>query len=352
MKQRFLCLLLFLILAGIYIWTNEKITFYLLMTMVIVVIFAVVSSLVAARFLSIEVRTMSQSQGEVNGAIEINLHNKCIFPIFCCDLSLRVMNLLTDSQVDIRRSYMIGPFGRETDKIMLETMFCGKVETDVIKAELRDPFSLVKKRCKAVSKGHFYIYPKDMDIISDDALKQRTHSSKMENYLGRKGNDPTEILDIRDYQRGDSVKMIHWKLSAKWKKKMVRELDMPSNQDTLLVFGIHGEPTGDLINTMAEYVLSLSKNLLLEDIHHDAVLLDKDGRLLRLYSVDGEETFGSFEKRFLEGSLSLTAEDINAYMTRHESVWRYSTIIYVSDEQPQELEDTESVIYMDFLQTA
>ena len=92
---------------------------------------------------------------------------------------------------------MIGPFGCETDKIMLETMFCGKVETDVIKAELRDPFSLVKKRCKAVSKGHFYIYPKDMDIISDDALKQRTHSSKMENYLGRKGNDPTEILDIR-----------------------------------------------------------------------------------------------------------------------------------------------------------
>nr|MCR5543594.1 DUF58 domain-containing protein [Eubacterium sp.] len=242
MKQRILCLLLFIILAGIYIWTNEKITFYLLMTMVIAVVFAVVSSLVAARSLSIEVKTLSQAEGQVNGAIEINIRNKTIFPIFCCDMVIRVMNLLTDSKVDIQRSYMIGPFGRETDKIKLETLFCGKVETDILNAELRDPFSLVKKKCKAVSKGHFYIYPKDMDILADDALKQRTHSSKMENYLGRKGNDPTEILDIRDYQRGDSVKMIHWKLSAKWKKKMVRELDMPSNQDTLLVFGIHGEP--------------------------------------------------------------------------------------------------------------
>lgn len=376
MKQKILCLLLFVLLAVIYIWTNEKITFYLLMTMVMAVVFAIVSNVFSARRLEVEVGTgectahdnvlwdeedavkntetqdvfdagKDKNTGAPNGKIEVSLHNRSIFPVFRCDVVLTVMNLLTDSHSRIERSYMLGPFGMIKDTIYLETLFCGRVETDIDVIECIDCFSLTKKKLKAVSRGYYYIYPEYTYVDTDEALRQRVHSSRMETYLNRKGNDPTEILDIRDYERGDSVKMIHWKLSAKWKKKMVRELDMPSNQDTLLVFGLFGDTRGEDTNRLAEYVLSLSRSLLDEDIHHDAVLLDKEGKLIRVYSIEGEESYGGFEKRFLNGGISVSGEDVNAYVMRHESIWRYSTMIYVSNEKPEELVDIESVIYME-----
>lgn len=350
MKHKIMCLLLFLVLAGIYIWTNEKLTFYMLKTMVAAVAFAVISNLIAARGLEVEIITTSDNSPHdnmVNGKIEISFRNKSVFPVFRCDMVLNVMNLLTGSEMKIEKTYMIGPFGKQSDSILLQTRYCGRVETDIVKIDCIDWFSLTRRGCRAVSRGHYYIYPEYADLDIDDTLKQRAYNSRMETYLNRKGNDPTEILDIRDYNRGDSVKMIHWKLSAKWKKKMVRELDMPSNQDTLLVFGLFGEKDGENINKLAEYVLSLSHALLQGDIHHDAVMLDKEGRLIRVYCIDGEESYGSFEKRLLNGGISLSGEDVNSYVMRHESVWRYSSLIYVSNERPEELADADSLIYME-----
>lgn len=31
----------------------------------------------------------------------------------------------------------------------------------------------------------------------------------------RKGNDPSEIFDIKDYTPGDDLRFVHWKLSGK-----------------------------------------------------------------------------------------------------------------------------------------
>lgn len=347
MKQKIMCLLLFLVLAGIYIWTNEKVSFYILMTMTAAAAFAVVSNMFAAKGLGVEIVTESDDGKTANGKIEICFRNRSIFPVFRCDVVLKVMNLLTDSEAVIDRSYMIGSFGNRKDEILLKTGFCGRVETDIVKAECVDWLSLTRRECRAVSRGHYYIYPQQMDIDTEDIVKLNAHSSRMETYLNRKGNDPTEILDIRDYQRGDSVKMIHWKLSAKWKKKMVRELDMPSNQDTLLVFGLFGDRNGENVNRLAEYVLALSHSLLREDIHHDALLLDKEGRLIRVCCIDGEESYGSFEKRLLNGGISVSGEDVNSYVMQHESMWRYSSMIYVGDERPEDLSDAESLIFME-----
>lgn len=358
MKQKIVCLIIFLILAGIYIWTNEKMTFYLLMAMVVAVLFALVSNFWGARGLFMEVntsnndkKTITHNEGQANdfipnGKIDICMHNRTVFPVFRCDITLKVLNLLTDSESVIEKSYMLGPFEKRKDEVLLDTQFCGRVETDIIKVECIDYFFLTRRKCKSLSKGYYYIYPGPVDIDIEEARKLQTNNSKLETYLNRKGNDPTEILDIRDYRRGDSVKMIHWKLSAKWKRKMVRELNMPSEQDTLLVFGLFGERTGENINRLAEYVLSLSHSLLLEDIHHDALLLDKKGHLIRMYSIDGEESYGGFEKRLLNGGISILGEDVNAYIMRHESVKKYASLIYVADDKPEDIEDTESLIYM------
>lgn len=46
----------------------------------------------------------------------------------------------------------------------------------------------------------------------------------------QKGDDPTEIYDIHEYQEGDLLKNIHWKLSMKHDKLLIKENALPLKQ--------------------------------------------------------------------------------------------------------------------------
>ncbi len=48
------------------------------------------------------------------------------------------------------------------------------------------------------------------------------------------GDDPGETYDIREYQPGDSIRQIHWKLSGKLDDIMIREKSFPVD-DTVLI---------------------------------------------------------------------------------------------------------------------
>ena len=43
----------------------------------------------------------------------------------------------------------------------------------------------------------------------------------------RPGDDPGETFDIREYQEGDSIRQIHWKLTGKLDKMMIRQRSFP-----------------------------------------------------------------------------------------------------------------------------
>ncbi|MDO4860838.1 MAG: DUF58 domain-containing protein, partial [Bacillota bacterium] len=51
----------------------------------------------------------------------------------------------------------------------------------------------------------------------------------------RQGNDPGEVRSIKEYAPGDPVKNIHWKLSEKTDKVLVKELSLPVTDDLLLI---------------------------------------------------------------------------------------------------------------------
>lgn len=51
----------------------------------------------------------------------------------------------------------------------------------------------------------------------------------------RRGSDLTEPFRLREYAPGDSLRQIHWKLSSKLDRLVIREPGMPAAR-TLLVF--------------------------------------------------------------------------------------------------------------------
>ena len=54
--------------------------------------------------------------------------------------------------------------------------------------------------------------------------KNMTGASQEEGMIqNRKGNDPSEIFDIREYVPGDDIRSIHWKLSSKTDTLILKE---------------------------------------------------------------------------------------------------------------------------------
>lgn len=83
------------------------------------------------------------------------------------------------------------------------------------------------------------LYPESVEIRAE-LTQEAVGSPKEEGYLqNRKGNDPSEIFDLREYAAGDDVRAIHWKLSGKLDRLMVKEASDPSHYQVVLMPDLH-----------------------------------------------------------------------------------------------------------------
>ena len=351
-KNRLIGAALLAVLLFIFIWTNEKLSFFILVLSCIMIGLSLICSIVGSRKLQAEVYTRGVQEGSeedknqpTNGYIQVHLKNRSIVPLFQVKLRFVIRNLLTGSIKAVERFYFLMPREEKDERIYLESQFIGRVETDIVTLESIDALGLISNSVRSASKGSFDKYPALYGMDAELEQSKPENQKSMERYLHRKGNDPSEVLDIREYRRGDNVKRIHWKLSARMRQTMVRELDMPSDHDTLLVFGIEGEPDGSMIDKVTGFMLNLSWNLLKQDVHHNLILLDESGYLIQNYDVTSQEDYGHVEQRVLQGDINVSSEYMNHYFEQNYLLGKYSHIIYVTDREPS-YRLSESVDYM------
>ena len=79
----------------------------------------------------------------------------------------------------------------------------------------------LKKRCN--HQIPVTIYPKKMEFDFEMYQRYLPKDGQEVYAIDQKGDDPTEIYDIHKYQEGDSLKNIHWKLSAKYGSILVKD---------------------------------------------------------------------------------------------------------------------------------
>lgn len=109
----------------------------------------------------------------------------------------------------------------------------------------------------------------------------------------KKGDDPSEIYQIREYRPPDSIHSIHWKLSAKEDSLMVKENGFPMGCVVLLWIRL---PFADAdsagFNRLLEQAASLSVTLLEEKcIHMAAWFEEKSSRVIKWRVSTAEEVY-------------------------------------------------------------
>ena len=115
------------------------------------------------------------------------------------------------------------------------------------------------------------------------------------------GGGFSEEHELRDYRPGDSLRDIHWKLSVKTDRVIVREAQEPVRGLTLLTFDLQGDEVR--IDETLEELLWLSQWLLRHDTPHQILWMDPSDYGLETAQVEREEELQALMKRLLQTPL-------------------------------------------------
>lgn len=118
--------------------------------------------------------------------------------------------------------------------VTLQSAFCGCLQCDITRARLWEPLGLLPVPLKCRASGRITVLPQlfPVEIQMDSAPAQSEDSKQYAQ--DRRGDDRTETYQLRDYAAGDSLRLIHWKLSAKRERLIVREAACPVDRSLLL----------------------------------------------------------------------------------------------------------------------
>ena len=124
--------------------------------------------------------------------------------------------------------------------------------------------------------------------------------SEGERYSQKKpGDDPTELFALRDWREGDRLSRIHWKLSQKLGRTLVKELGQPLSDHLLFLLDLNGNgQQGDLL---LDAFASLSNALTQGEHAHRAAWTDPDSGRLRLREIAQPEDLLPLWQSLLEG---------------------------------------------------
>ena len=125
--------------------------------------------------------------------------------------------------------------GRDTYEVDWPVKRCGELRFHCERVQVRDILRLFSLKTEGFEDRSVICYPVHMEVEAEP-VGAVTGISREEGFvLNRKGNDPSEMFDIREYVPGDDIRSIHWKLSSKTDELIMRQASEPSHYDVAIL---------------------------------------------------------------------------------------------------------------------
>lgn len=201
------------------------------------------------------------------GSFQITVHNPTWLPVLHLRCRVRVENQLNGIVKEIPLLTSALPGKKHQLKLQAGDDYCGRLRISVDKVRLYDCFGMIGFTCESTSTGYMSVQPdtfyQSVRILPAQGVMEDSDLYSQD----RPGQDLSEPYQIREYVPGDSMRQIHWKLSGKLDKLIVKDASLPITRSVLLFWerwGQSGDP--DRTDAQAEVLVSLCRNLMEQSI--------------------------------------------------------------------------------------
>lgn len=148
------------------------------------------------------------------------------------------------------KSFSLTPFKSKTFSYKLKCNYRGIYPIGIKSIEYEDYLGLVKFTYKPAASKFLTVNPKVIEIENIDITTNMM--SEAHSILNSHNVDVTNISDVRKYAFGDSLKRIHWKLSAKTNELMVKNYESTSKTNSIIVLDLEKNNLTEEYNIVIE----------------------------------------------------------------------------------------------------
>ena len=157
------------------------------------------------------------------------------------------------------------PFSVQEFKFNVLILYRGRYKVGISHIEIRDFLNLFSFRYIPGETKQIRVFPR---ILPVEELNIPYFRMSDNEYMSRnRDTGHTEIKDIRDYMYGDSLKKIHWKLSSKFGKWLIKETTASSEKEFWILLDLSrilgdDEEVLKIEDRTVEFLVSVAKVLL------------------------------------------------------------------------------------------
>lgn len=229
----FLITFLFL-LAVLY---DSYITLLVLLVFIILPLLLLVIGLVSRSKvlagMKLDVKTVQKGQVF---PINIYIENHSFIPIAHCNVSFEYGNQYIKSKKKEKLTISISGYQQHVATCKVSSEYCGILEFSVTDIRIMDFFGLFSLRLPCPFQFRITVLP-DTDTMESPLVRHNPWvSSEPEEYaLNKSGDDCSELFGVREYLQGDRFNRIHWRLSDRLDKLIVKEFGLPIDSSVAIL---------------------------------------------------------------------------------------------------------------------
>lgn len=182
---------------------------------------------------------------------------------------------LTEEDQTVTLTGSIGAKGESSQTILLQSSFCGRVYVQISRFTLLDYLGLLPMKALVKADARLTIlpdlYPMEADMTARPAYADDGASN-------RRGEDRSEVYQLREYRPGDDIRQIHWKLSSKLDELILKEASQPESRSLLVFWDKRTGGNPQQMDALAEVVSSAGMALLQSGVPYTLCWTDRDDR--------------------------------------------------------------------------
>jgi hypothetical protein len=218
-----------------------------------------------------------------------------ILPITKGIAKVRYENIFSGEKGKMKVRFSVDAGRKRDRRILVPMMNCGNVAITVEKVRIYDYLSIFAWTVgKNFETQNVLILPPLREMyLGGDRWYNETNEDSDRFSLYKKGDDPSEIFDIREYMDGDKIQRIHWKLSSKTGSLMVKEGSLPLTKAVnifidLCVQGTR-EKRHDMANRLVQGIYSIAMFMIEHGIPQKYIWYDEEKEVVQERLVEHEE---------------------------------------------------------------
>lgn len=341
--QKIVWLLLTLGLLVLAVQTESPVALGLASCLVLLPLVLLPMDLRAAKKLKLTAKLPVNLRKGERGTAELTVQNPTVFPVCRLICRVRLENQLNGEMQIVQAGCGVWPKRSRTMKLTFDSPFCGRIGVKVESAKLYDCFGLIGVKADLDAHGACVVQP-DTFLQTLVLSPAAAHIDDTEDYSNeRPGYDLSEIFQIRDYVPGDSQRQIHWKLSHKYGKLIVKDPSFPITRSAAVFWErTENDPTCERTDAEAEIVVSVCRNLLSQSVQFTVGWNEEaTGHCVFQQIRDMDDLIGLLPRLFTAkpakgaSGAALLLQELPAGSCSH--------LVYVAAERKAEMDDLSSI---------